>query len=240
MRKILALDSSTRVGSVALLDGEELIAEYTLGVQRTHAERLMPAVVQVITDAGWQPQELEGLVVATGPGSFTGLRIAVTTAKALAYALGLPVVGISTLDALAWGTGARGWLVSPLLNARRQQVYTSLYWLSETHELRREADYQVIEVEKWLSWLREQYQERILFVGEGAQVYAKEITTIMRERGRIGLGIHSALRAGWLGVLGARRLVQGERDDPFQLKPLYVRPPEAEVRLGTTTGFSLE
>src|SRR5690554_5899592 len=98
---ILALETATSLGSVALWD-ERLVGEYTLNIKRTHSERLMPAVVRILADAGLGPSDLTAVAVSSGPGSFTGLRIGMMTAKTLAWSLNLPLFGIPTLDALAW------------------------------------------------------------------------------------------------------------------------------------------
>src|SRR5207245_1583365 len=99
--RVLAVETSSLAGGVALLDDERLVAEYLLDVSVTHSERLMAAVDEVLTGARWTGRDLGGLAVAVGPGSFTGLRIAVSTAKGLALALGLPIAAVPTLEAMA-------------------------------------------------------------------------------------------------------------------------------------------
>lgn len=123
--KTLALDSSSQALSVALLDGSELVADYTLAIQKNHSTSLMPAVDFLVQSAGWQPKDLERVVVAQGPGSYTGLRVAVATAKTLAYALSIDLVGISSLYSLV-DPAATG-LVVPLINARRNSAYVGFY-----------------------------------------------------------------------------------------------------------------
>src|SRR5213593_3704840 len=97
--RLLAIETSSPAGGVALLDGERLVGEYVLDVRITHSERVMTAVNRVLTDARWRPSDLEGLAVSIGPGSFTGLRIGISVAKGLAMALRLPAVApVPTLD----------------------------------------------------------------------------------------------------------------------------------------------
>jgi tRNA threonylcarbamoyladenosine biosynthesis protein TsaB len=117
--RLLAVETSTLAGGVALLDGERLVAEYLLDVGIAHSERLMAAVDRVLSDARWTMRDLAGLAVAVGPGSFTGLRIAVSTVKGLALALGLPIAAVPTLDAMA---AAVPWVSLPVvavLDARK-------------------------------------------------------------------------------------------------------------------------
>ncbi len=124
--KILALDSSNQALAVALLEDDRLVADFTLNVKKNHSISLMPAIDFLVAQAGWQPKDLERVVVAQGPGSYTGLRVAVATAKTLAYTLKIDLVGVSSLYALAAETTTSG-LVVPLINARRNNVYAGFY-----------------------------------------------------------------------------------------------------------------
>lgn len=124
--KILALDSSNQALAVALLEDDRLVADFTLNVKKNHSISLMPAIDFLVVQAGWQPKDLERIVVAQGPGSYTGLRVAVATAKTLAYTLKIDLVGVSSLYALAAETTTSG-LVVPLINARRNNVYAGFY-----------------------------------------------------------------------------------------------------------------
>src|SRR5258706_5953994 len=138
--RVLAVETSSLAGGVALLDGPALVAEYLLDVSVTNPERLMSAVDGVLADARWTPRELNGLAVAVGPGSFTGLRIAVSTVKGLALALDLPIAAVPTLDAMAAAVPWAALPVCPVLGARKGEVYTSLYrWDGGT--MRREWEY---------------------------------------------------------------------------------------------------
>lgn len=123
--KILAFDTSNQTLTVALVEGEELVADFTLTIKKNHSITLMPAIDFVMKQADWQPSDLDRIVVAKGPGSYTGIRMAVATAKTLAYSLGCELVGVSSLRALV-PKGLDG-LVIPLINARRNAVYTGIY-----------------------------------------------------------------------------------------------------------------
>ena len=123
--KILAFDTSSTALSVALLEDEKLVAESTVTVKKNHSISLMPTIDFLVAQAGWQPSDLERIVVAQGPGSYTGLRVAVATAKTLAYALDIDLVGVSSLQALT-NLSVVG-VVIPIMDARRNNVYVGFY-----------------------------------------------------------------------------------------------------------------
>src|SRR5262245_25257207 len=125
--RVLAVETSTMIGSVALVDGGRIVGESMLDVALTHSERLMAMVDRLLGDCGWKADRLEGLAVSIGPGSFTGLRVGLATVKGLALALDLPVVAVPTLDALASNIPFADAPVCPILDARKAEVYLSLY-----------------------------------------------------------------------------------------------------------------
>jgi tRNA threonylcarbamoyladenosine biosynthesis protein TsaB len=124
---ILALETATASCTVAVVQDDRLLAELTLHVPRAHSTRLMPLVAQAVAESGVERRDLDAIAAGIGPGSFTGLRIGLATAKSLAYALGKPAVGVPTLLATAYGTGAQTGLVVPLLDARRGEVFAAAY-----------------------------------------------------------------------------------------------------------------
>lgn len=234
---ILALDSSTRFGSAALVrDGAPLV-EYTLSVQRTHAERLLPAVAQVLEGAGLAPGDVEAVAVTRGPGSFTGLRIALATAKGLAYALSRPVIGVGTLDALAFGVAGWADFICPLLDARRGEAYAAVFRRQPGGRSERVSDYLALPVPAILDRLAEAAGEgRVAFVGDAVPLHAALLRERWGERAVFPGEAVAALRASWVAALAAERLARGETDSPETLVPLYVRPPEAEVRWAARQG----
>lgn len=124
---VIGIDTSTDVGGIGLVQDGRLVAEYTLTVRRTHSELVMASVDTVLRDVGALPRDLAGVCAATGPGSFTGLRIAITTAQVMGYSLGIQVVGVPTLDAMAYGFAGYPGLVVPALDAKHGRVYTAIY-----------------------------------------------------------------------------------------------------------------
>jgi tRNA threonylcarbamoyladenosine biosynthesis protein TsaB len=214
--RVLAIDTSTLAGGVALVDGERTVAEYVLDIRLTHSERLMPAIDRVMCDAGWTPRDLSGLAVAVGPGSFTGLRIGVSAVKGLALALALPIAAVPTLDALARGC-RRPAGVSMVLPAATGHA-RSLPLGQPRHAPG--WDYLALSRASWWN-------------GCGARDGSGEDVAAIASP-------FSPARPPWrcvpspatVGHLGRERLRRGDVVSAADLVPLYVRPSQAELRRG--------
>jgi tRNA threonylcarbamoyladenosine biosynthesis protein TsaB len=216
--RVLAVDTSTMAGGVALVEDARVVGESLLDVRTTHSERLMLAIDRVLTDAGWEARHLDGIAVAVGPGSFTGLRIGLAAVKGLAMALRCPIAAVSTLDAMAaalpWATRA----VCPVLDARRGEVYASLYrWDGTT--MRREWEYLALSPEA----LAAKLTEPVIGVGDGAALVPSPWVTLARPMRR-------GAPAATVGWLGEERLRRGDTVAPSDLLPTYLRPSEAELK----------
>lgn len=221
--RVLALETSTLAGGVALVDGEGLVAEYVLDVSVTHSERLLAAVDRVLADARWAPRDLEGLAVSIGPGSFTGLRIGVSTAKGLALALGLPIAAVPTLDAMAAAVPWAALVVCPVLEARRDEVYASLY-RRDGEGLRREWEYLALPPAQ----LAARLAEPTLLIGDGAARVDSPHAQRLPPPRRVP-------SPACVAVLGRERLRLGDSIGAADLTPLYLRPSEAELRRRAAT-----
>ncbi len=221
--KVLGIESSTMTGSIALMDEERLIAEYTLNLRETHTSRLMPTIDRVLKDASFTIEDLDGIAVSLGPGSFTGLRIGIATAKGLAQGLNIPVVGIPTLDGLAFQLFNCKDLVSPILDARKGEVYYALY-----KNGKRLGEYMACKPDRLLEKLRSRIQDpesRIVFLGDGVEVYGD---LIKRRLGRKAIFAPKTRRlpsAASIAELGLKRLKRGKKSELLTLKPIYVRAP---------------
>jgi tRNA threonylcarbamoyladenosine biosynthesis protein TsaB len=216
--RVLAVETSTLAGGAALLDDEAVVGEYALDVSATHSERLMGAIDRLLTDAGWTVRDLEGLAVAVGPGSFTGLRIGLSTVKGLALALAIPIAAVPTLDALAAGLPFAALPVCPVLDARKREVYASLYrW--DGSAMRREWDYLAIAPRE----LSERLREPVIVVGDGADQIDSPHARRLRPPRR-------GPSPGSVGALGHERLSRGDTVAPAALVPIYLRPSEAELK----------
>jgi tRNA threonylcarbamoyladenosine biosynthesis protein TsaB len=226
--RLLALDTSTLTGAVALLDGGAVVAESRVNVAVTHGERLMAAIDGVLRAARWQLADVAAFAVAVGPGSFTGLRIGLSTVKGLALATGKPVAGVPTLDALAWTLPFCAYPVCPVLDARKDEVYTALF---RTLEGRLEpiAPARAVAPATLAEDLRRGTEGPLVFLGDGVAPFARVFTDVLGARAHLapaGLRLPSAIT---VGELGQRALARGEASDPAGLVPLYLRPSEAEL-----------
>jgi tRNA threonylcarbamoyladenosine biosynthesis protein TsaB len=221
---LLAVESATLSGGVALLDDDRLLGEITLNIAITHSERLMSAVDRLLADCGLAPADLGGLAVSVGPGSFTGLRVGLATVKALAMALDLPVAQVPTLDALAARLPFADAPVCPILDARKGEVYLSLYrWSGSGME--RQWDYLALPPESAAARL----EAPIILLGDG-------IAACRPWLDRLGAGAWIAPAAqrmpsaAAVAVLGRAALLAGGGVSAEALAPLYLRPSEAELK----------
>jgi tRNA threonylcarbamoyladenosine biosynthesis protein TsaB len=224
--KVLGIDTSTSCGSVGLIEDEETISEYLLNIPVTHSERLLGAIDFVLREARCRIEQVEGWAIALGPGSFTGLRIGVSTVKGLAFATGKPVAGISTLDVLASQIAPTSYLICPILDARKKEVYTGFYRYQEGVSPTRQSEYQAISPEDLVSQIKEQ----TVFVGDGVRTYGD----FLRNRlGSFAIFPSSPLHVfhgSMVARLGMDRLKKGENLNLSAFSPLYIRPSEAEMK----------
>jgi tRNA threonylcarbamoyladenosine biosynthesis protein TsaB len=223
--RILAFDTSTQTGSVAILDESVLVAEHTLNVRTTHSERLLAVVDRLLADAELALGDMSGLAVAVGPGSFTGLRIGISTAKGLAFATGLPVAAVPTLDALAYTLPFASLPVCPVLDAKKGEVYTSLYeWHGDRME--RRWEYLALSPEA----LAERISNDVVFVGDGVGPFREILSDRLGRRAHFTSGSRRLPSAACVAQLGLSLLAEGETVSPEVLAPLYLRSSEAELR----------
>jgi tRNA threonylcarbamoyladenosine biosynthesis protein TsaB len=225
LMKILAIDTATSLGSIALVEGAVLRAQYALDIAATHNQRLLPGIDRILTDASRHLDELDALAVSLGPGSFTGLRIGLSVMKGLAWSTGKPLVGVPTLDALAANAILTPQPICPILDARKGEIYTALYRRGKDWEPERLTPYMVVAPEK----LKELIVEKTVVVGDGLRRYGTFLSGL--------LGTHllwappqvSTLSASCVAWLAWQRLRRGEVEDVSACAPIYVRASEAEL-----------
>jgi tRNA threonylcarbamoyladenosine biosynthesis protein TsaB len=222
--KILAVETSTRVGSVAIVENESLIAEYTLNVVATHSERLLPAIDQILKDSKLTIQEIEGFAVSLGPGSFTGLRIGISTVKGLALATGKAVVGIPTLDVLAHNVVFSHLLICPMLDARKGEVYTALYRGDGKGILQKLSPDLALKPHDLL----QRVKEPVIFLGDGVDVYRDKLTG-NKDNYLFAPSYLNQPRASTLAKLCLEKFRKGEILKEEEIIPLYCRASEAEI-----------
>ena len=222
---VLAVETATPLGSVSLVDEGGVIAERDSGSVTTHSTWLLPAVGELLAEAGVSMRSIDGYAVSVGPGSFTGLRIGLSTVKGLALAAEKPLVGVSTLDALAGLVPRCRYLICPIIDARKKEVYAALY-RHRGEEIHRESDDFVLPP----GTLADMLAERVLFLGTGGDLYRDVLTESLPGKALFASGRFRYPRAGSVGKLGLRRLAGGQVDPLDRIEPRYVRLSEAELK----------
>ena len=225
---ILSIDSSTPVAGIAVSDGMQLLGEITLNTKNTHSEKLMPLVKHLLDELTLSVNDLDAIAVTQGPGSFTGLRIGMATAKGLAQGAGKKLIAVPTLDCLAQNLLHYPGIICPIMNAQKKQVYTAIY-RSGRDKLERLSDYQAIAVEQLAAQLKE-LQEDVWFVGDGVAAFADVFQELLGDACRFADGHNILPRAGALAMLAAERASEEQFDDLYQAELIYIRKSEAEVQ----------
>ncbi|AOC57649.1 MULTISPECIES: tRNA (adenosine(37)-N6)-threonylcarbamoyltransferase complex dimerization subunit type 1 TsaB [Bacillus] len=221
---ILAIDTSNHTLGIALVKGSTVIGESITYLKKNHSVRAMPTVEALMKECGVAPSELSKIVVAKGPGSYTGVRIGVTIAKTLAWTLSIPISAVSSLETLAAnGQYFDGW-ISPLFDARRGQVYTGLYTFEEGKIKEIKPDQNIL-LTDWLHELK-QTGKPVLFLGQDVHLHEESIRSILGETAVIAEGAFHNPRPSMLAFLGTDR----PAEDVHQLVPNYIRLAEAEVK----------
>jgi tRNA threonylcarbamoyl adenosine modification protein YeaZ len=174
--KILAMDTSNKVLSVALVEDDSVVSSFTLNIKKNHSVTLMPAIDRLFKVAAWTPQQVEKIVVSVGPGSYTGVRMAVTTAKTLAYTLNKPLVAISSLALLAQNAYFFEGLIVPFFDARRDNVYAGVYRFINGKLAAIVEDSHIV-LAKLLASLTKKKQ--ILFLGEDVAKFEAKVKSIL-------------------------------------------------------------
>lgn len=225
--RILAVDTATRSCSVALADGDAVLAEVTIRIQQTHAKHLMGMIDTAIGLSGTPFSDIDGFAVTRGPGSFTGLRIGIATVKGLAAASGKPMVGVSTLETLAMQVACPSCLICPLLDARRGEVYSSRYRYRNGC-LERLRDEGVSTPEKAI----EDIDETCLFLGSGAVLYREILVRRLGRRARFSPSFQNTIGASTVAYLSMAAFETGHTDDVGGFVPVYIRKSDAEINRG--------
>lgn len=235
--KVLGIETSTMMVGVAIVDEKGLVAEYRSEATRSRSEQLMPMIDQVLKNSQTMPETLTGIAVSIGPGSFTGLRIGLSTAKGLAFALKLPVVGVSTLEAmaiplasepLAWP--GQAYPICPVMDARRQEVYAALFRADPEGGLKKIIGEEAITPAGLMEKLSG-FHEPILFLGTGALLYEAMIREKLGKLAMFNSRLDPYPSPSMVAQLGMKRLMNSGGDDPSSLVPLYLSRIHAKMSL---------
>lgn len=228
--KILGLDSSGLVAGVAIVEDGVLLAEYTTDYKKTHSQTLLPMLDELRTMIELDMSTVDAIAVASGPGSFTGLRIGSATAKGLGLALKKPLVEVPTLEGLAWNLWGTDRVVCPLMDARRNQVYTAAYEFvsaGENFELKVLIPQSPSDIEAMLEKLNG-LDRPVIFLGDGVPVYLDLIRQKIKVEYSIAPAGNNRQRAGSVAALGAVYYAAGKAVDAAEHRPEYLRKSQAE------------
>jgi len=225
--KILGIDTSTKFCNLGLIEDENILIEYTInGLEKKHSSILVPAIKDLLKTIDLKMEEINGIAVSIGPGSFTGLRIGLGVAKGLCYARSLPLLGIPTLDAIVLPLKEIPYLICPVLESKKDEIYDVVFRGGDS--LHRFMDYKCEDIQSLLTRLS-LLKEKIIFLGDGIKKYRD----IIKEKlGKDALFIDSQINlpiATNIAILGLNKLKKREEDDISTLSPFYLRKSQAEI-----------
>ena len=237
--KILALDSSGLVASVAIIADGTLLAEYTVNYKKTHSQTLLPMLDEIARMVELDRKTIDAIAVAAGPGSFTGLRIGSATAKGLGLALGKPIIEVPTLAGIAYNLGFVRGLVCPVMDARRQQVYSGIYRFEGDRliTVRDQTPVSVTDLIAELEGLDDTLtSEGIIFLGDGVPVLREEADRTLSVPHTYAPAHLCMQRAGAVGVLAAQLYAEGKYVLAEKHTPIYLRKSQAEQQRDRMNG----
>lgn len=239
--RVLAVESSAMVAGAAIINEERLMGEFTLNHRKTHSEKLMPLIEDILNSLDLTLEDIDVLAVSKGPGSFTGLRIGISLVKGLAQAVQKPVIGIPTLDGLAYNLALSSGIICPIMDARREQVYTSIYrWHSDKGDednsincgrLERLDEYMAVPILELLEKLKNT-KEPVVFNGDGVPVYRQIILDRLGDQASFAPAPLAMQRAASIASLALEKAQRGELESYNDLIPFYLRKSQAEQKFG--------
>lgn len=224
--KILSIESSTSSASCAILEEDKLLGEVNLNGKKQHSVILMHLIDNLLKDLKLSLDDIDAFAVSSGPGSFTGLRIGMATAKGLASATNKPFIGVSSLDALAFNLAYTDGIVCPIIDALRDNVYTALYSF-KNGKLERLTDYMAIHIDDLISTIKNGNYDSVSFIGDAIPKFKEKLSSSFEKVNFAPNNVNLA-RASSLGELGLSRIKEGLADDPLTFAPIYLRKSQAE------------
>jgi tRNA threonylcarbamoyl adenosine modification protein YeaZ len=220
---LLAIDTSTESASLALVQDSQVLAETTWRCGQNHSMELLPRLAHLLNEAKIELQSIDCVMVAKGPGSFNGLRVGLSTAKGLAFSLGIPIIGVSSLELEAYQHAENDLPICPIFNAGRGEIATALYQKRD-NQWRQLAEEHITTVEA----LDSEIKEKTLFCGEYLPLIASQLKKKLK--GRAVIGPDQPRRASLMAELAKERFEAGDYDQPTTLQPLYLRRPAITQR----------
>ena len=224
---ILGFDATAVACSAALIEDNKIISEISLNRGSKHSEQLLPVIDNVLKLARKDMNQVDLIALCAGPGSFTGVRIAAATGKALAQATNKKIIQINSLDALAQNVKIENALIVPLLDARKNEFYTAWYRFQNEKMEKVKTDY-AVSPDKLGEELKNE-NEKVYLFGEGLEKYAKGIKESLGEQAVILPAEFGSIKGSAIALLAQEKAEKGEFSDYYTLAPVYLRKPEAEI-----------
>lgn len=232
--KILAIESSGMIASVAIATDEKIVAEYTVNYKMTHSQTLLPMIDEIVKFTKQDLNEFDSIAVSAGPGSFTGLRIGSATAKGLALATGKSIITVPTLEAMAYNFYNYGGYICPMLDARRDRVFTGIYKF-ENGKLIIVHDQDVDEIHNVIEWLNDT-KDNVILLGDGAIAYKDIIEDKLKVRHMLAPISMNGQAARSVAVRAIELYKEGKIENSCMHKPIYLRPSQAESEKNAKEG----
>jgi tRNA threonylcarbamoyladenosine biosynthesis protein TsaB len=225
--KVLGIDTSSQAASIAIMDDQKLIAEYTINTKKTHSQKLMIMIEEMFKLSDMKIDEIDLIGVCIGPGSFTGLRIGMSTAKAIAHVRNIPIVGVNSLESLAFNMSFSKYTICPIIDAQRNQVYTNSYtW--ENNKLTSKDDIKVVSIDELVENAKNGSDEVIL-LGEAVGLYKEKIENAKNIN--IAPNSNNISRASSLCQLAINKYNNKiDVHNCYTINPMYIRKSQAEVQ----------
>ncbi len=223
--KILGIDTATPILALGIIEEDKVLSEIRFNAGQTHAQILLPNIEKILKDSSLQLEDLDGIALSIGPGSFTGLRIGLATAKGLCFASGKPLLSVSTLDGLVYFNRSLPYPLVPVLDAKKNEVYSAVY---NTREgvLERISDYWVLSAEKLVAKI----PEEVIFLGSGLEVFRDRLKELCGEKAHFLEGERNLPSGSSIAFLGLEKFKRSEFEDLEKAEPLYLRSSEAELK----------
>jgi tRNA threonylcarbamoyladenosine biosynthesis protein TsaB len=222
--RVLGIETSTHSGSVAIIDGDTILGEIFLNVGPSHSEKLLPMVDWLLGSAGMKRNDIEGIAVSSGPGSFTSLRVGISTARGMAFSLGIPIVGVSSLEVLSRNLLHTPYVICTVIDARRKQVYAAFFRCTDDKPVRLKEDCLINPNE-----LVEMISAETLFVGNGALLYRDLIEKSLGDHAMFCSSSFNFPKASHCAQIAINKMRSDNKMEISQISPQYLSKADAEI-----------
>lgn len=224
--KVLAVDTSSLVAAVAVVDNSRVLGEYSINHKKTHSQKLMPMIKEIMESLELSPNDIDIYAASSGPGSFTGLRIGITTIKAIAFAAQKPVISVPTLDALAYNIPIPGVIICPIMDARNSQVYSALYKLEKGFPAKI-TEYMGVPIAELVQIIKGKNSSAV-FTGDAVEMHKDFLKSELEDKCEFAPGNLLLQRGSSVAQIALKMASEGLLENCFDMAPFYLRKSQAE------------